>query len=104
MFLYNSFFKVCVITFADDDTKKKRVLAPRPKLDPARLMGPRGILALQSELKGVKLKGRGSEMQDLELIMGRLQHWAHRLFPSYTFDDCLDKLEKLGTKKNVMVS
>jgi TIMELESS-interacting protein len=99
-----TFFAYVFAYFTDDEIKKKRVLAPRPKLDPVRLMGPRGILALQAELKDVKLKGRGGELQDLELIMGRLQHWAHRLFPSYTFDDCLEKLEKLGAKKNVMVS
>ncbi|XP_065341429.1 TIMELESS-interacting protein [Cloeon dipterum] len=86
-----------------DEDKKKRVLAPRPKLDPQRLMGPRGLLALEAEMKDVKLKGRGHELQDLELVLGKMQHWAHRLFPSYTFDDCLDKMEKLGSKKNVMV-
>ncbi|XP_059474989.1 TIMELESS-interacting protein [Neocloeon triangulifer] len=87
----------------EDDGKKKRVLAPRPKLDPQRLMGPRGLLALEAEMKGVKLKGRGHEFDDLDLVMSKMQHWAHRLFPSYTFDDCLEKLEKLGSKKNVMV-
>jgi len=79
------------------------VLAPRPKLDPVRLMGPRGLLALQAETKDIKMKGKNHELQDLDLLMGRMQHWAHRLFPSYTFDDCLEKLEKLGSKKNVMV-
>lgn len=33
--------------------------------------------------------------------MKRLEHWAHRLFPKYTFDDCLFQIERLGKKKQV---
>ncbi|KAF4520750.1 hypothetical protein B566_EDAN007379 [Ephemera danica] len=86
---------------ATDETKKKR--PPQPKLDPERLNGPRGLLTLEAEMRTLKLRGRGHELEDLDLVLGRLQHWAHRLFPSYTFDDCLEKLEKLGSKKTVNV-
>lgn len=89
--------------YEGEESKKKRVMAPRPKLDAARLGSARGLLALEAEMRGVKLQGRGHELADLDVVMGRLQHWAHRLFPSYTFDDCLDKLEKLGSKKTVAV-
>jgi TIMELESS-interacting protein len=73
-------------------------------LDSVRLNSDRGLLALEREMRNVKLRGRGNELADYDIVMGKLQHWAHRLFPSYTFDDCLDKLEKLGTKKVVNVS
>lgn len=33
--------------------------------------------------------------------MKRLEHWAHRLYPSYTFDDFVDTVEKLGKKKTM---
>lgn len=33
--------------------------------------------------------------------MKRLGHWAHRLYPSYTFDDFINQVEKLGTKKEL---
>lgn len=52
----------------------------------------------------VKLKGKGHEKEDLDLVMGRLEHWAHRLFPKFQFDDCLKRIEKLGSKRAVAVS
>lgn len=33
--------------------------------------------------------------------MKRLEIWANRLFPKYTFDDCLFQIERLGKKKQV---
>ena len=38
---------------------------------------------------------------DLDRVMKRLEHWGHRLFPKLDFDDFLERLEKLGTKKKV---
>ena len=35
--------------------------------------------------------------------MGMLEHWAHRLFPKATFDDFIERLEKLGSKKALQV-
>ena len=35
--------------------------------------------------------------------MSRLEHWAHRLFPKLTFDDFVERLEKLGVKKEIQV-
>uniref|UniRef100_A0A1B6C5C2 TIMELESS-interacting protein n=2 Tax=Clastoptera arizonana TaxID=38151 RepID=A0A1B6C5C2_9HEMI len=90
----------------NEETKKKveikrRTLNPQPKLNAERLKGVRGISILENVFEGIDLKGKGHEKEDLDKIMGRLEHWAHRLFPRYTFDDCLDKIEKLGTKRPV---
>lgn len=35
--------------------------------------------------------------------MKKLEHWAHRLYPKFQFDDCLDKIAALGKKKGVSV-
>lgn len=35
--------------------------------------------------------------------MRYLEHWAHRLFPMMPFDEVLERIEKLGTKKEVQV-
>ncbi|KRT84103.1 hypothetical protein AMK59_813, partial [Oryctes borbonicus] len=43
------------------------------------------------------------EEEDLRMIMKTYEYWCHRLFPKFSFDDCLAKLEKLGTKKDVQV-
>lgn len=69
-----------------------------------RLKGPRGLLALQSSFKDVKYKGKGHEKEDLDTVMTLLEQWTHRLFPKFTFDDTLDRLEQLGHKKIVSVS
>lgn len=51
----------------------------------------------------IQLKGKGHESEDLNAVINRLEQWTHRLFPRYTFDDAIDKLEKLGKKNEVKV-
>jgi TIMELESS-interacting protein len=74
------------------------------KLDPERLKGPRGITVIENAFKDFKFHGKGHERLDLNRVMKRLEHWAHRLYPRFQFDDCLDKIEKLGQKKPVQVN
>ena len=68
-----------------------------------RLLGPRGIGMLQASFKNVKFRGKGYEKDDLNLLMRKLEHWTHRLYPKLPFDDTLAQIEKLGTKKPVQV-
>ncbi|GFS26288.1 TIMELESS-interacting protein [Elysia marginata] len=72
-----------------------------PKLDAARLTGERGMAILPKTFERVKLKGRNHEAEDLKVIMHNLQHWGHRLFPKMTFDEILERVERLGAKKEV---
>ncbi|KAG8288993.1 hypothetical protein J6590_007749 [Homalodisca vitripennis] len=90
----------------EKQTKIKRKLGPRIVLNPQRLVGSRGIGAIEPFFSDIpeKLRGKGKENEDLNLVMGRLQHWAHRLMPSLQFDDCLKKIESLGNKKEVVIS
>lgn len=66
-----------------------------------RLKSDRGIHTLENYFKDIKYRGKGYERQDLSEIMKRLEHWAHRLYPSYRFDDFVDQVEKLGKKKEM---
>lgn len=68
------------------------------------MKGPRGLSILEPLFKDVKFRGPGYERRDLDTVMSLLEHWAHRLFPKMTFDDCLEKIEDLGHKKIVSVS
>lgn len=86
------------------EPKKRTVQNPRLKLDPERLKGPRGIAVIENAFKDFKFCGKGHEREDLNRVMKRLEHWAHRLYPRFQFDDCLDKIEKLGQKKAVQVN
>ena len=70
---------------------------------PHRLCGERGISTLENYFKDVHLKGKNREKEDLDLILKKLEHWAHRLFPRMAFDDCLERIEQLGMKRAVQV-
>lgn len=43
------------------------------------------------------------QAEDLRLLMQKMENWAHRLFPKLQFEDFIDKVEKLGAKKEVQV-
>jgi len=82
--------------------KPKRIIRnPQPKLNHETLKGPKGIAALESYFQRVKFKGKGNEQQDLDVILKTYEYWCHRLFPKFPFDTCIERLEKLGSKKAV---
>lgn len=83
--------------------KRKIVRKPRPKLNHERLTGDRGIVVLEKSFQEVKpkFKGKGYEKEDLDLTMKVLEHWTHRLFPKLPFDNILDKIERLGSKRSI---
>lgn len=84
-------------------TKRSVVRNPIPKLNTERLKGPKGLHTIEKYFEGFKFYGKGYEKIDLDRIMKRMEHWGHRLFPKLNFDDFLEKLEKLGTKKDLQV-
>ncbi|KAK3915080.1 TIMELESS-interacting protein [Frankliniella fusca] len=84
-----------------DEKKVVRIRRPQPKLDAERLKGPRGLKQLKNSFTDIKFKGKNHETEDLQKVMARLEHWSHRLFPKFQFDDFLEKVEKLGSKKQV---
>lgn len=83
------------------EPKKRVVRNPRFTLNVERLKGPRGIHTVEEYYKDIKFKGKGHEREDMNNIMKRLQHWAHRLYPKFAFDDTLATVEKLGKKKQL---
>lgn len=66
-----------------------------------RLKSNRGIHTLETYCADLKFRGKGHEREDLNNMMKRLEHWAHRLYPSYKFDDFVATVEKLGRKKEL---
>ncbi|XP_076245693.1 TIMELESS-interacting protein [Calliopsis andreniformis] len=84
-------------------SKKHAVRNPLPKLNTERLKGPKGIHTIEKYFEGFKFHGKGHEKIDLDRVMKRMEHWAHRLFPKLEFDTFLERLEKLGTKKDLQV-
>ncbi|XP_035227623.1 TIMELESS-interacting protein-like [Stegodyphus dumicola] len=80
---------------------KRIVKHPRLKFNAERLCGERGIPVVVKHFKDVKFKGPGHEEEDLDKLLAKLEHWAHRLFPSMKLEDCLHQIEKLGKKRPV---
>lgn len=85
------------------EPKKRAVRNPRHRLTVDTLRGPRGLHTIENYFKDIKYKGKGHEKADLDEIMRRLQHWGHRMYPNYTFDDVLNNIERLGKKKPLQV-
>ncbi|NXQ28870.1 TIPIN protein, partial [Alaudala cheleensis] len=82
-------------------TTQKGVKRPRPRLDAQRLISERGLPALRHMFDNVKFKGKGHEAEDLKTLIQHMEHWAHRLFPKLQFEDFIDRVEALGSKKEV---
>ncbi|XP_058816459.1 protein TIPIN homolog [Topomyia yanbarensis] len=83
------------------EPKKRTVQNPRLVLNVQRLCGSRGIVDMEGHFKSIKFRGKGHEQDDLDAVMKRMQHWAHRMYPKYSLDDSLAKIEILGRKKQV---
>lgn len=82
------------------ESKRKNV-NPAPKLDVGRLLGPRGLPCLNKHFEQIEFRGAGHEAEDLNTLLSHLEHWAHRLYPKMMFKDCLEKIGKLGHKKEI---
>ena len=53
-----------------------------------------------SEIKETSFSpGSGHEYSDLEEVMKKMEHWAHRLYPKLPFDDVTDRIAVLGKKQ-----
>lgn len=76
-------------------------LAIQLRLNVERLKSERGIHTVEKYCADLKFRGKGHEKEDLNNLMKRLEHWAHRLYPSYKFDDFISTVEKLGKKKQM---
>ena len=58
---------------------------------------------MEEAFSDLVFSGKGYERRDLNLLMSRMQHWAHRLFPKMPFDQTIERIEKLGKTKQVQV-
>jgi TIMELESS-interacting protein len=94
-------------TWNDDENSKKAtkikvvIRKPQPKLDANRVCGQRGLKCLLELFEKIKPKGEGHEFSDLDMIVSKYEYWAHRLFPQMKFIDVIERLEKLGDKREI---
>ncbi|CAH8490636.1 unnamed protein product [Schistosoma rodhaini] len=83
---------------------KRVVKNPRPKLDPQRLLSNKGLPALLEDFKKVKFRGKGYEFQDLNKLLFVYEAWSHRLVPRMSFSEVIDRLENVGSKREIRVA
>lgn len=83
--------------------KPKRDVKKQVLLTEATLRGKRGLCSLPSYFERIKFKGKGHEEKDLSAILKTYEYWCYRLFPRRPFDVCVDRIEKLGSKRAVQV-
>uniref|UniRef100_A0A914HYT2 TIMELESS-interacting protein n=1 Tax=Globodera rostochiensis TaxID=31243 RepID=A0A914HYT2_GLORO len=75
---------------------KARHRKPRLKLTERELLSEKGIPALKAIFDDFKFPEQMDPYEKVEVLLGQMEFWAHNLFPSMTFDDCLYKFERLG--------
>ena len=42
--------------------------------------------------------GKGHEFDDMDLVLKKMEHWSHRLYPRLPFDSVTDRIAVLGKK------
>lgn len=79
------------------------------------LLGERGLPALLKEAEKIKFQGRGHEVSssiffslvsflwfdDLQKLMFIYESWANRMLPKFPFTEIMERLEVVGTKREV---
>lgn len=83
------------------EAKRRAVRNPQMTLNVERITGDRGVHKLEHFFADIKYRGKGHEAHDLDNVMKRLEHWAHRLYPKFNFTDFLATTERLGKKKQL---
>eukprot|EP00249_Psilotum_nudum_P014539 c24872_g1_i1 orf=220-1119(+) len=74
----------------------------RPKLTPDLLLSNDGLgYVLEKLPQMVRIQGRGHEVEDLGSILEAYMHWHNRILPYFSFDQFVERVEKVGSMKRV---
>ncbi|KAF7637709.1 Swi3 domain-containing protein [Meloidogyne graminicola] len=89
----------------EDETKiKRKIRRPQPKLSERELTSDKGIESLKSSFDNFNFPSECDPYQKLEILLNKMECWAHNLFPKMNFADCLERIEKLGRKRLVQAT
>ena len=67
-----------------------------------KLVGPRGFKDLYELVSAKKFhKSADSEFKNLAILIASSEYWAHRLYPNLRFSDAIERLERLGERRDV---
>ncbi|XP_065062187.1 TIMELESS-interacting protein-like [Rhopilema esculentum] len=85
------------ITGSKSDKLRKRAAH---QLNEKIVCSKKGLSELAKMFEGVEFKS-GKEEQNLKKLLEYFEYWAHQLYPRYSFEDVVEKVEALGSKKVV---
>lgn len=100
-----------------DEGATKRAV---PKLDEGLLLSDKGIPALAKDAKRWRPKGKGHEVSlqtsciifavhwiyqisDLNRLIRMYQYWGHQMYPRHTFNDTIERVERLTHSRRMHV-
>lgn len=76
----------------------------RRKLTPDLLLSNEGLgYVLENFPRMVKIQGPGHEVEDLKSLLDAYVHWHSRILPFFSFNQFVEKVEKLGSVKRVRI-
>ncbi|KAH7436772.1 hypothetical protein KP509_05G035600 [Ceratopteris richardii] len=76
----------------------------RPKLTPDLLLSNEGLgYVLEHFPRMVKIQGPGHEVEDLQSFLEAYVHWHSLILPYFSFNQFVEKVEKLGASRRVRV-
>ncbi|XP_055327378.1 TIMELESS-interacting protein-like [Paramacrobiotus metropolitanus] len=83
------------------EKKPKRVMGPPVKLDPVWTAGTAGAGEGFREHQVASQRMRRASKENLQILMRKMEAWAHSMYPKARFDDTLEKIKHIGSKAKV---
>lgn len=83
--------------------RTKKPANPRLALNENTLTGPKGIVALREAFKNFKPDPKDDPYSNLDKMMKKYAYWGHLMFPKMKTEDVLNRVETLGTRRQVKI-
>ncbi|PIC50205.1 hypothetical protein B9Z55_001202 [Caenorhabditis nigoni] len=81
--------------------RTKKLTNPRLALNEKTLTGPKGITALRETFQNFNPNPKDDPYKNLEKMMKKYAYWGHLMFPKMKTEDVLNRVETLGTRRQV---
>uniref|UniRef100_A0A1I7ULE6 TIMELESS-interacting protein n=1 Tax=Caenorhabditis tropicalis TaxID=1561998 RepID=A0A1I7ULE6_9PELO len=83
--------------------RTKKLTNPRLALNESTLTSSKGLPALREVFKTFKPNPKDNPYSNLDKMMKKYAYWGHLMFPKLKTEDVLNRVETLGTRRQVKV-
>jgi hypothetical protein len=73
------------------------------RLDADKLLSEKGLPKFVANVKKIKFKGKGHEVENLDKLLAFYQIWGHELYPKLIFKSIVEKVEKVCKERRLKV-